>query len=535
MGVKKSNFTALDNIPDDATLDFVSNGGNFKITKADFITQMGATGTLSQLGDPLGTPILNISGTDNQIRNLEPGSGINVSVSPNLGALIKHNFQVGTAGQVVLNDITALSPVIRNLVGISGISVGVSTDGKNLEIGGATVGLANQVAVTQAAQLSGTLDSTKEYFIDGIVDMGSQSIEIPAGGLTLSGYNFDVSKLISSSAAYTLFTSPVGGSGNLIFKDLAIEITGAGSKVYDVTSDTGNEAIEIARVNYNNCSSLGSMTNYRQGLETGTGRFGGKPELELIGVWSGGFFIDVSIVRSLTDGAYTLFKAGAGFAMASRFRSNANIDLPASASFLDFSASNFANPSTLQLVDCIVTRAGVQDASDSNLTPNIAASTLASAWSGNNGLPNTFVGGKSVVTSEALTAITQNVFTDLLGTYTAEDLQHFDAPANGQLRHLGQSPVEYKVGGQMVIEGDDGDVIALKIVIFRDATTSFEDGDTVTRVINNLQGARNVAYFALSDNITLSQDDYVKIQITNTTDGSDATAELDSFFTVEAR
>ena len=274
MGVKKSNFTALDNIPDDATLDFVSNGGNFKITKADFITQMGATGTLSQLGDPLGTPILNIAGTDNQIRNLEPGSGINVSVSPNLGALIKHNFQVGTAGQVVLTDITALSPVIRNLVGISGISVGVSTDGKNLEIGGATVGLANQVAVTQAAQLSGTLDSTKEYFIDGIVDMGSQSIEIPAGGLTLSGYNFDVSKLISSSAAYTLFTSPVGGSGNLIFKDLAIEITGAGSKVYDVTSDTGNEAIEIARVNYNNCSSLGSMTNYRQGLETGTGRFG---------------------------------------------------------------------------------------------------------------------------------------------------------------------------------------------------------------------------------------------------------------------
>ena len=87
----------------------------------------------------------------------------------------------------------------------------------------------------------------------------------------------------------------------------------------------------------------------------------------------------------------------------------------------------------------------------------------------------------------------------------------------------------------MVIDGDDGDVIPLKVVIFRDATVSFEDGDTVTRVITNLQGGRDVAYFVLSDNITLSQNDYVKIQITNTTDGSDATAELDSFFTVEAR
>ena len=328
MGIEKSRFTALDNIPDNATLDFVSGTDNFKITKADFIKAMGATGTLSQLGSVLATPILNVAGTDNQIRNLEDGPGVKSSVSATLGAKLSHNFQTGTAGQAVLADAAQISPILRNLVGIDGISVGVSTDGKNLEIGGTTVGLANQVAVTQASQLSGVLDSTKEYFIDGQVDMGSQSIEVPAGGLTLSGYNFDVSKLFSSSTSYSLFTSPVGGSGNLIFKDLAIEVTGASSKVYDITSDTGNEAVEIARVNYNNCTSLGSITNYRQGLETGTGRFGGKPELELIGVWSGGYFMDVSIVRALADGAYTLFKAGTGFAMASRFRSNANIDLP---------------------------------------------------------------------------------------------------------------------------------------------------------------------------------------------------------------
>ena len=131
-----------------------------------------------------------------------------------------------------------------------------------------------------------------------------------------------------------MFTSPAGGSGNLLGQDFAIEITGTGSEVFDVVSDTGAEALEFSRVNYNDCTSLGTIDNYRQGLEVGTGRFGGTPELTLKGVWSGGYFIDTSIVRSLTDGAYTLYKAGTGLSMASRFRSNQNIDLPASASFL---------------------------------------------------------------------------------------------------------------------------------------------------------------------------------------------------------
>ena len=536
MGVKKSNFTALDNIPDDATLDFVSNGSNFKITKADFITALGVTGTLSQLGDPLGTPILNIAGTDNQIRNLEAGAGIGVSVSPNLGAEIKHNFQAGTAGQAVLTDITLASPVIRNIVGITGVSVAVSSDGKNLEVGGTTVGLANRVVVSTASDLAGLLDSTKEYFLDGIIDMGTQSIEVPQGGLSLTGYNFDVSKLTSSAAGYTMFTSPVGGSGNIIGKDYAVEVTGAGSQVYNVTSDTGNEAFEFSRINFNNCSSLGTITNYRQGLEVGTGRFGGKPELTLAGVWAGGYFIDTSIVRSLTDGAYTLFKAGAGFSMASRFRSNQNIDLPASASFLDFSASNFANPSTLQLVGCILTRDGAADPEDANITPNIAASALSSAWAGNQGLTNTFVGGNADITNEVTTTISIiNTFVDLAGTVTTSDLEHFDSPANGQLRHLGGSPKEFKVSGQFVLESTANNVVEIKVVIFRSATTSFEDGRTVSRVIDSLSGGRDVGYFVVFDNITLNENDYVKFQVANTSGTSNITAELDSFFLVESR
>lgn len=396
--------------------------------------------------------------------------------------------------------------------------------------------LANRVVVTQASDLAGALSSDVEYFIDGTVDMGSQSISVPAGGIHIKGFNLILSQLISTASGYTMFVSPVGNSGGVQIIDLAIETSGSGSQVYDLTDATGFNAVEVVRVNYNNCTSLGTLNGYRQGLETGTGRFGGSPELTLAGTWIGGFFIDTSIIRSLTNSAFTLYKAGGSFTMASRFRSNQNLDLPALASFLDFAPSNFPNSSTLQLDGCIVTRNGVSDASDTNLTPNISAGDLASSWNNNNGLPNTFEGGELNITSEITSTIsTINVFVDLAGTYASSDLEHFDSPSNGQLRHLGSSPVDYKVSVDIVLDGGANDEADIKIVIFRDATSSDEDAKVVRRVINNLQGGRNVAYFNFFDNITLNKNDYVRIQVANASDTSNMTAELDSSFTVEAR
>lgn len=397
-----------------------------------------------------------------------------------------------------------------------------------------TAALANRVVVTQASDLAGTLSSLCEYFIDGIIDMGSQSVEVPQGGLNLAGYNFDLSKLISSANNYTMFTSPAGGSGNLLGKDYALEVTGTSSQVYNLTSDTGFEAFEFSRINFNDCTSLGTITNYRQGLEVGTGRFGGSPTLTLAGTWLGGYFIDTSIVRSLDAGMTgALFQSGASFSMASRFRSNQNIDLPASAAFLDFAGSDFVNPSTLQLEGCIVSRNGVIDAGDTNLTPNVGADELASSWAGNQGLDNTFPGGTLNVSSEVETIIaTQSTFVDLAGTFTPDDLQHFDEPSNGQLRHLGNSPREYRLVGDLVIVGGANDEIALKIVKFDSSASGFVDIATQTRQINALVGSRNVGFYNLTMGFTLDKNDYIKLQVANNTNTVNITAELDSFFTI---
>jgi len=395
--------------------------------------------------------------------------------------------------------------------------------------------LSNRIIVTQASDF-GVIDSTKEYFLDGIIDMGGVSIEVPSGGIYISGFNFNLSKLIDSTSSYTMFTSPVGGSGDVLFMDFAIEVTGTNSAVYDLVSDTGFKAVEISRINFNNCTSLGTLDNYRQGLETGTGRFGGTPNLILSGNWVGGYFIDTSIVRGLTNGVYSLFEEGTAFSMASRFRSNQNIDIPADVSFFDFQPSNFVNPSTVQITNAIISRNGVFDAEDANIIPNMDKGDLVSSWNGNKGIQNTFKGGENRVTTEITTTISSaGVFVDLAGTYTASDLQHFDAPANGQLRHLGDSPIEYKVNVFGIIDGGSNDDVELKIVVWDDSASVFVDYKSVVRVINNLQGGRDVAYFNFTDKVLLNTDDYVKLMIANISGTSNVTAELDTEFTIEVR
>ena len=161
---------------------------------------------------------------------------------------------------------------------------------------------------------------------------------------------------------------------------------------------------------------------------------------------------------------------------------------------------------------------------------------LVSSWNGNKGIQNTFEGGETRITTETTTTISSTgVFVDLAGTYTTSDLQHFDSPSNGQLKHLGDSPIEYKVNVFGIIDGGSNDEVVLKIVVWDDSASVFVDYKSVVRVINNLQGGRDVAYFNFTDNVLLNTNDYVKLMVANISDTSNVTAELDTEFTIEKR
>tara|TARA_R110000744_G_scaffold98401_2_gene190113 strand:- start:2195 stop:3514 length:1320 start_codon:yes stop_codon:yes gene_type:complete len=404
----------------------------------------------------------------------------------------------------------------------------------------ASSGITGRIVCNQTNKdttLGGVIDSTKEYFLDGIIDMGTTQITVPTTGMTMRGMSFDISGLTSTENSYTMFISEsiAIGSGNLLGQDYHIDVSGTSSKVYELYDATGFNAIEFLRVNYNNCTSLGDIYDYRQGLESGTGRFGGSPSLTFHGLWVGGFRITTSITRSMSDTTTEpLFKAGTLFQMNSRFLTDMNVDLGTLQPLLDFTNSNFSNTDTLQLQGMIVTRDGVVDATDSNITPNISETDLASQWKNNLGLHNTFVGGVSTVTVEVETVVT-TIDTSylLLGTQVASELVHFDAPSNGQLRLLGDIPTEYTVVFDFIIDGVANDNLDLELVK--------DDGGIVTviqkqkRQVNALQGARDVAFFNGVFNVSLHNTDFLYWRIANRTGTGNCTLELDSVWHVITR
>ena len=65
--------------------------------------------------------------------------------------------------------------------------------------------IANEVIVNQtnvATTLGGIIDSTKVYFLDGVIDMSGVTVEVPAGGVNIKGFDFDVSKMVCSDNDY---------------------------------------------------------------------------------------------------------------------------------------------------------------------------------------------------------------------------------------------------------------------------------------------------------------------------------------------
>jgi hypothetical protein len=398
-------------------------------------------------------------------------------------------------------------------------------------------GATNRVDIAHVSDWPAVLDSTVQYFIDGTVDMGTRSLEIPAGGIHIAGFDLGLSVLISTEDNYTMFTSPVGGSGDILGKDLTMTTSGANSQVYDVVDSNGFHAIEFARINYDDCTSLGTIDNYRQGLEIGSGRFGGTPTLTLKGAWVGGYRITTSIVRSLAAGMTApLFSAGVGFVMQSRFLTDINVDLPASASFADFAEANFPNPSTLQVQGAIFTRAGVSDASDSNYFPNITEASVSSTWKDNQGLTNTFAGGRATVTTEIATTVTsmgENYA--LAGTFTATGLRHFDSPSNGQIRHIGNSRREFNVIADLTLDGQPNAELTVRVKRYKASTGLTNDVYSQTRQVNNFVGGRDVAFFTIIANATMDTNDYLFVTVSNDTSTNDVTAELESFFIVQER
>lgn len=391
---------------------------------------------------------------------------------------------------------------------------------------------ANEILISNAYQFNEGIDPTKVYVINGIIDMTGVSIEIPAGGMNMRGLGIGVSGLVNAEDSYTMFTSPVGGSGTIFGTQYYVTTSGTNSQVYDLTDATGFNAFEFNAVNYIDCTSLGEINGYRQGLEVGTGRLGGTPELTLSGSWGGGYRISTSIAFNMSDFT-SLFKAGTGFVYGGRFITDINCNMPATGALIDFAEANITNDESLILDGAYVQRQGVLDASDSTLYPNIDHTSVKSNWGNNTGLPNTQKYIKTVCTAEVITNIASaSTYYPLAGTMTVSNSVQFDSPANGQIRLLTGNGL-YDISGTIQIKGTAGDSVDIQV------TRSTDGGSTFPEVINhigleiaNLSGPNDFATYSINFSSSLKKNDRIRLEVENLTAARNVTMGTESFLIV---
>lgn len=384
----------------------------------------------------------------------------------------------------------------------------------------------NRVIVKTAADLSGTLDSTKLYMVDGTIDMGDTSIEVPEGGLSIAGLNGarDPFGLTSSANNYTMFTSPSGSySGDLVMESMTITTSGTGSKVFDLDNDGNANALDIKGLNFVNCTSLGELTDYRQLLFNNVGFISGSDGLTFSGTWTG-----IAVLTSIAVAfpAATLFKEGTSFSI-NNVRSDMNfLSVNASSVLFDFQESNINSKGGFSLnnVRTIATDA----------VPNIASSSSYARIRNCLGINNTYVGGQWYISSTAVTTIsTISVPVKIAGTTTYNDLQWFTQTTNNAFVYDGDQTIQIEVKGNLSFTGTNGDVINVYVRQWDDSASSYIDlSETAGSTLNASGRAEGVAFNAIG---TLNNSDRIELWVENDTAARNVTAELNGYVILSER
>mgnify|MGYP006276772953 CR=1 FL=1 len=210
-GVKQSDFTAQTSIPSGSFLGFFANGYNYKISYTNFLSGLGVTGTIVQDGAVTGTPVLDVQGTVNNIRNIEDGAGIVTNVSAENGIEIAHNFTVDTTGEPLMLNIADPSPTIVSLVASTGITL--TTVGDTVEIESDLATIYGQVYMQGNSTATTIASTATPVLVAGTwtVDLSGNFTGTTGGRLTYTGTGTQVLRV---SAALSL--DPASGSNQHI-------------------------------------------------------------------------------------------------------------------------------------------------------------------------------------------------------------------------------------------------------------------------------------------------------------------------------
>jgi len=373
------------------------------------------------------------------------------------------------------------------------------------------------VVIRQASQLAGVLDSTKRYVIDGVIDMGTQSITVPTGGLFIAGLGFGISSLESTESNYTMFVTTSGSfSGDLFLNGCDFSVTGTSSKIFDVDNDENSNAIEFVDCNFVGCTSLGNIKDYRQLLTSNVAFIATEDGLTFDGTWSGGAAILQTILIGIGAGV-TMFKEGTSLTFAGSVRSDMNaLLINATTVLFDFVEGNILADGGFDLADVRVNPAAT------GAIPNIPATSEKARFRNNVGIANTFVGSAYTFTTAVSTgALTVDTLVKMPGATTYTDEFWFSNSTNNAAIYDSSLPTEIEVDFNLSFSGGNNDEMVVQVRQFDDSASAFVDiGPEFTATLNGgpsgsrAEGISGFVYTSIAEN------DRIEIWIKNISDGT---------------
>lgn len=503
---KKSNFTAQTTIPSGATFDFVSNNQNYKITKENMVSEFGTTGTISQKGDPTQTPILNINGADNQIRNLEDGPGVKASISSLGGAKIEHNFQQDSVGAQILKNITSDSPIFRSLVAGAGISI------------------AEQNGFIQIAQ-SATPTSTKTIVVDELSDLPS-----PVGGVItlqatteyrfVNDVNIGVNRFVmsqdtvisaSSDQIITLTYTGTGTmftSSNVAFRVQDIAITCATGQLIDVSCSANLARVQFVDCTISECDIIGTcegvqLLNFEKvsfdDIKTNGLLFSGYNTvinfITSTANINGGTLVDLSTSTTFAVSVGTsLISTAAGTTIFSGLTDSQNIVAGGLGVVFNVRASGAGTA-----LSGITPNDNLWQFALNSTVPDTRENGMVSM--GNNATPTTI----TVATTPVLIA----------GTFVVELENKFEATTGGRVTYKGPKDIVLPISATLTGAPVSGTNLSITYHLYK-------NGAAVPRATqSNIISSGSPKNTSLIWELTLSTDDYLELYVSNDTNTND--------------
>ncbi len=394
---------------------------------------------------------------------------------------------------------------------------------------GQPLGRESTIFVTDPAQFE-NIDSSKNYMVDGELDMGSRSIVVPEGGISISGLNGarDTTILKSSEDNYSLFVSPAGGySGNVVMESMTVTVDGSGSQVFDLDNDGNSSALDIVGVNFTNCTSLGNLADYRQLFMENMGFLFIDDGLTFNGTWTG-----IALINSVAVSfpAATLLNQGTGFTIGGSIRSNMNfLSVNAASVFCDFTEASI-------LTDAAFALDGFRTVA-TNAVPNVPSSSVKALFANCRGVSDTYPGGSMVIDANATTTISaQDTLTLAAGNGTASELAWFQKSGSANLQSISSEEIRVKVSARYTFSGSSNDQVQVQLRQWDNSASSYMDiGAAKTGTMNGgLLGTR-AENIALSAYATINENDRIEVWIANTTAARDISVIEGSDFLVSER